>query len=45
MKINDYFINPEEDKQTSYRLIYSLALVDLETLKMYIKINVKSSFI
>lgn len=32
-------------KQLSYRLIYSMQLVELETLKMYIKTHLKTGFI
>lgn len=33
------------DKKLFYRLIYSLKLVQLKTLKAYIKINLRNSFI
>lgn len=44
-KINNHFIDLEKNKQPSYRLIYSLESIELETLKIYIKINLKTSFI
>ena len=44
-KINMYAIDLEEGKQTPYRLIYSLELLELETFKTYIKTNLANSFI
>lgn len=44
-KINTYTINLEKDKQPSYRPIYSLGWMELDTLKTYIKINLAKSFI
>lgn len=44
-KINKYYINLLDDKQLFYSPIYSLALVKLETLKIYIKINLFNNFI
>lgn len=44
-KINTYAIDLEEGKQPFYRSIYSLGLVGLETLKIYIKINLANGFI
>lgn len=44
-EINTYAINLEEDKQRFYRLIYSLGLVRLEILRIYIKTNFGNSFI
>lgn len=44
-KINNYTINSINGKQLSYGLIISLELVDLKTLKAYIKINLANSFI
>ena len=41
----EYIIELEKDKQTIFRLIYSLRLVELETLKTYIKTNLANSFI
>ena len=41
---NKYIIDFTRGKQPSYRLIYSLKLVELETLKTYIKINLANSF-
>lgn len=43
--INKYVIKLEEDKQPPYRLIYSLGLVELETLKTYIKTYLKTGLI
>lgn len=45
IKINDYVIKLEEDKQPFFGLIYKLKLVQLEILKTYIKINWANSFI
>ena len=44
-RINEYTIELEEDKQLSFGLIYSLELVKLETLKIYIKTNLANGFI
>ena len=44
-KINKYTIKLEENKQPSFRPIYSLKLVELETLKTYIKTNLTNKFI
>ena len=43
--INKYAIKLQNSKQPFYRLIYSLGPVELETLKTYIKIHVKTGFI
>ena len=43
--MNEHAIKLEESKQPSLRLIYSLGLVELETLKTYIKTNLANSFI
>ena len=43
--INDHSINLLDDKQPPYNLIYSLGQVKLEILKIYIKVNLASSFI
>ena len=43
--INEYAIKLEEDKQPLFRSIYNLNLVELKTLKTYIKINLANSFI
>ena len=43
--INKHTINLEDSKQPPYRPIYSLSLVELETLKNYIKTNLANSFI
>ena len=45
ISINNYFIDLIDDKQSPYGLIYSLELVKLETLKIYIKINLTNGFI
>ena len=37
-------IKPEEDKQSPFGLIYNLRLVELETLKTYIKTNLANDF-
>ena len=44
-KMNKYAIILEEDKQPSFSSIYSLRLVELETLKIYIKTNLANGFI
>ena len=44
-RINEYAIKLEESKQLLFSLIYSLKLVELEILKIYIKINLANSFI
>ena len=44
-KINDYAIELKEDKQSLFRLIYSLKPIVLEILKTYIKINLTNGFI
>ena len=43
--INEHAIKLEEGKQPSFRLIYSLGPVELETLKIYIKTNLANGFI
>ena len=43
--INDYAFKLVDDWQPSYGPIYSLKLVELETLKTYIKTNLANSFI
>lgn len=45
IKINTHTIDLKEGKYPPYRLIYSLSLVELETLKSYIEINLANSFI
>lgn len=45
MGINNYLINLKKDKQLSYTFIYSLKLVILKTLNIYIKINLQKKFI
>ena len=44
-KINKYAIKLEEGKQLSFSSISSLRLIELETLKTYIKINLANNFI
>ena len=43
--INKHAIKLEGGKQSSFRFIYNLRPVKLETLKTYIKINLANSFI
>lgn len=43
--INNYVIELIDDQQLSYSLIYSLGLVELEILKIYIENNLISGFI
>ena len=43
--MNEHAIKLEEDKQQLFGPIYSLGLVELETLKTYIKINLANGFI
>ena len=43
--MNEHIIKLEEGKQPSFRPIYSLEPVELETLKTYIKINLANGFI
>lgn len=42
---NYYIIKLEKNKQSYYDLIYSMRLIELETLKTHIKINFTNSFI
>ena len=44
-RMNEHAIKLEDDKQLPFRLIYSLRLVELETLKTYIKTNLANGFI
>lgn len=44
-RINKYVIELEKDKQPLYRPIYSLGLVELETLKTYIETYRNIAFI
>ena len=44
-EINIYAIDLKKDKQPPYGLVYSLSPVELETLKIYIKINLANGFI
>ena len=43
--INEHAIKLEDDKQPPYGLIYGLRLVELVTLKIYIKTHLKTGFI
>ena len=43
--MNEHAIELEEGKQPLFKPIYRLSLVELETLKTYIKINLTNSFI
>ena len=43
--INKYTIKLVDGKQISHRPIYSLGLIELKTLKTYIKINLMNNFI
>ena len=44
-RINKHAFELEEDKQSPYKLIYSLRPVELKTLKTYIEINPANGFI
>ena len=44
-KVNDYIIKLEEGKEPPYGPIYSLELVELKTLKIYIMTNLANGFI
>ena len=44
-KFNKHAIDLEDDKQSSYRPIYSLGPVELEILKTYIETHLKTGFI
>lgn len=43
--INKYIIKLGDDNQSLYRPIYILILIELETLKIYIKTYLKTKFI
>ena len=45
IELNKYTIDLEDSKQSPYRPIYGLDPVELETLKTYIEIHLKSGFI
>lgn len=45
IKLYKYTIELENSKQSAYRLIYSLDLVNFKTLKIYIKTHLKIKFI
>ena len=44
-RINEYTIKLKEDKQSLFKPIYCLRLIELETLKTYIETNLANSFI
>ena len=44
-RINEYAIKLKKNKQQFFRFIYSLRLVKLKTLKIYIKTNLINNFI
>ena len=44
-KINNYAIKLEKNKQSLFNSIYSLELVELEILKIYIKTSLVNNFI
>ena len=44
IKINEYIIKLEEVKHPLFKPIYSLSLVELEILKIYIKTNLANGF-
>ena len=44
-RINEYIIKLEEGKQSSFGPIYSLGLIELKTVKIYIKTNLANGFI
>ena len=43
--MNDYAIKLENNKEPFFSPIYSLELVELETLKIYVKTNLANNFI
>ena len=43
--MNEYTIKLEKSKQPLFRSIYSLGLIELKTLKTYIKTNLANGFI
>lgn len=45
LDINQYTINLETSKQPSYKTIYILKSIELETFKIYIEINLANNFI
>ena len=44
-RTNKHAIEQKKDKQSSFKSIYSLGLIKLETLKIYIKINLDNGFV
>ena len=44
-ELNEHAIDLEDGKQPSYRPIYSLGPIELDTLKTYIKTHLKTGFI
>ena len=45
IKLNQYIVKLEKDKQLFSKLIYSLSLIKLKMFKIYIKINLANGFI
>ena len=45
LDINKYTINLEVDKKLFYKLTYSIEPIELEALKIFIKINLSNDFI
>lgn len=45
IELNKYTIKLEDWKKLFYKLIYSLAIIELETFKIYIKTHLKPNFI
>ena len=45
INLNKYDIKLQKDQQLPYKLIYSLGLIELKTLKIYIEINLANGFI
>ena len=45
IKLNHHAIKFQETQQLFYKLIYSLSLIELKTLKIYIETNLANNFI
>lgn len=45
INLNQYVIKLEDDKQLFYKPVHSLDLIELKTLKIYIKTNLTNSLI
>lgn len=45
IRINEYAIELIDGKQSFYKPIYTLSLIELETLKTYIEAHLKTGFI